>query len=278
MYKINPYLLYNTKDNHNIIQTKENSLILNSQPLIDFLKFLEVNNIDIISMNEIKNFFDNEEEFSEKIVDFLCKNEIFKENIQKKISFESINIISNENIGHIFSKFLKVKNSYTVQELLNKKKILEDDCLTLIILNPFNLNHLKEILEVIRNYENLICKVVFPYNNSIYISNYYSKKWNNPCPICFISSLEAQLRGNINGDLTWNFQMIMDLIYEEKLEFEYDGLLEEKDYIPVINILLRDMLNNKLSSNIDKVYKISLRDYFIDTDIAYYWEVCDCYE
>lgn len=280
MYNITPYLLYSTKESYNIVQTKENSLVINSQPLIEFLEFLEEEQLSSITKNEIKAFFNDDEKFTEKIVNFLCENEIFRQNIEKKLSLESINVISNEEIDlkNFLGNLLKVKNFYTVQELVNERKIVEDSSLILIILNPFNLSNLKEVLKVLADHENLIYKVIFPYNNSIYISNYYSKAWNNPCPICFISSLEAQLRGNINGDISWNFQMIMDLIYEEKLDFEYNGLLEEQDYVPAINILLKDMLNANIASNIDKVYKISLADYFIDSDIAYYWEMCDCYE
>lgn len=281
MYDINPYLLYSInkeKEKYHILQTKSNSIIIKSNPLISFLSFLEENEISCISKFEIYNFFEENIEFSDRVISFLCDNDIFKTRAKKELDFSNIAIYSNDKKNDVEYLFRKVFEEMIVLNSIEDVKTLKNIGILFILFNPFNLKKLKEVVEKLKEYDNLVYKVIFPYNNSIYISNYYSKKWNNPCPLCFFDSLEAQLRGNINSDLNLNFQMVIDLIYKENTEFEYEGLISERDYLPLMNIILRDITNEKIELNIDKVYEISLKDYRINNDIAYYWEMCDCYE
>ncbi|MFJ5789615.1 McbB family protein [Lysinibacillus sp. NPDC093197] len=281
MYEINPYLLYSInkeKEKQHIVQTKSNSMIIKSNPLISFLSFLEENELSCISKFEIYNFFEENKEFSDRVISFLCDNDIFKTKVKKDLDFSNIAIYSNDKKNEVEYLFRMVFDEMIVLNTLEDEKKLNEIGILFILFNPFNLKNLKGVVEKLKEYENLVYKVIFPYNNSIYISNYYSKKWNNPCPLCFFDSLEAQLRGNINGYNNPNFQMMIDLIYKENIEFEYDGLISERDYLPLMNIILRDITNEKIELKIDKVYRISLKDYYVNTDFSYYWEMCDCYE
>lgn len=273
-YNIKPYLYYKTQDGHFMLQNKVNSLAVNNRHLIEFLTYLEKEDINKISENQIHEFFDNNNSFANKVTAFLENNDIIMADSKKEINFSMMKLLEYGN-----NNLLKtVEEHVEGATVINNINMIKDDDLLIVLINPFSLENLKSITDSLSSFNDLVYKIIFPYNNSIYISNYHSRKWNNPCPKCFFYALESQLRGSISGDLSFNFQTMVDLFYTHNVEYKYEGLLERSDFIPVTNILLRDSLKINMDSDIDDVYRINLSNYDVTKDTNYYWEMCDCYE
>lgn len=277
-YQVNPYLIYELKkEQTTIIQTKESSFATKNSFLINFLNFLEENSIDLISYTDMKSIFNDEKSLQESI-DFLVNNKIFSFYKERHLSNKKeILIFSNNtdfvNLATMFWENLKIKSLNELEEQCYDNRII------IICLNSFNLSELKKLAKKCKEHPSNIYKFIFPYNHSIYISNYYSEEWGNPCPLCFFYSIEAQLRGSQTGVDNLNFQVMVDLFYRESGNFEYDGLLDKEDWISVINELNKEFkLPETMSNKIDDVLKIDLSSYSLSYDTCYHWEMCDCYE
>lgn len=144
-------------------------------------------------------------------------------------------------------------------------------------MNPFNLKEYISINQKMSSFNNIIVKNIFYYNNKIYLTNFYKKSWRNPCPLCFFSNLESHLKGLTNIK-QYNFQTLLDIIYEKNPNFSVEAKLERYDYIPVINAIQMEFVSENKNREIDKVKSISLENYNVRYDYAYHSRGCDCYE
>lgn len=278
-YVVNPYLIYELEDeNTTIIQTKDNSFATKNEVLVNFLRYMEENKIGNITFNDFMVIF-KEENIANESIKFLMDSSIIKE--------ENSTYLSSINDIVIFSNSSKVlelsrdiwKEDHEIRSLDEFKDQNYEDKLIIVCLDPFSLQKLKEIVSFINKDSTNVYKFVFAYNHSLYLSNYYSPRWGNPCPLCFFYSIESQLRGSQSGKNNLNFQVMVDLFYNEKGFFQYDGLLNKSDWLPVINQLHKEKKMSKANySIIDDVLKIDLNDFSLSYDTCYFWEMCDCYE
>lgn len=278
-YLIKPFLIYNLPNKKTtIIQTRESSFATKDVQLINFLKYLEEYNISEITNVELTTITKNEE-ITSQVISFLLENNIAAISKDIKTSFREIFVYSND------ISFIQGINFFTENDILTNQD-LEDfgstgkqESLIILALNPFSIKELKKLVNNIPENSTNIYKIIFPYNNALYISNYYSPEWGNPCPLCFFYSLEAQLRGSQTGKEFLNFQLMVDLFYKEKSNFIYEGLLEKKDWLPVLNFLYHDLSNkDTLFEKIDDVTEIDFTSHSVTHDTSYHWEMCDCYE
>lgn len=279
-YIINPYLIYETKK-QTIIQTREKSLASKNTSLIRFLKYLEEKNIEEFDEKDLKNIFSSEDNLNNS-VDFLLNVGIIERKTKKYIDNNNrINILTNDKeLISLINLFWKKRN-ITITNITELDRLNKNSALNIICLNSFNLKILKKIVKKTREVNNRsIYKIIFPYNHSIYISNYYSPSWGNPCPLCYFYSIESYLRGQQIDKRNLNFQTMVDLLYREQGAYEYDGLLQREDWIPILHYMNKEFKkrNEKILMETDDTLKIELSDYSINQDTCYYWEMCDCYE
>ncbi|EJH6411503.1 McbB family protein, partial [Enterococcus faecalis] len=134
-----------------------------------------------------------------------------------------------------------------------------------------------EIIVNIAKEKNVVVKIIFSYNHHIYFSNFYKREWYNPCPICFFSELESQLRGEITSD-TANFQTIIDLLYTKSQNFAIEYPLQKDDYFTIVYTIMRNLDSDLMKCDLDEVLSIDLNNHLVTKDIAYHWGYCDCYE
>lgn len=277
MYKFKPFLLYHLKEDNYVIQNGEATVIITNNKLVDFLKYLEEEKTLECTDEIFEEYFDDQ---APAAIEFLKHNHIISDNqtLPNNIKFENKFLISNDNT---FKDYFNITfsgyefNYMNVDECLNYS--FKENDLIIIFLNPFNLNEYRNLCDIVKETKAII-KMIFYYNHSLYITQYYKQSWYNPCPKCFYYSLETQLRGDINKG-SFNFQTLVDLIYKQKPMFKLEANLLPKDFVIIMYILTKDFNNpSNLVNNINKVYEIDLLTMKINEDNCYHWEVCDCYE
>lgn len=275
MYTIKPFLIHRL-DEGCVLQTGTNTVMIKNEELFAFLENIEINKIKEIQKEEIKDVFDVSHQV---VIEFLLNNEIIIQEKEKNMQYNKVHLFSN---NQLFSETFKsaavgIFDSIEIKDINSDLKNVKENDLCLLFLNPFNLKKYIELVDKL-TIENVIIKTVFFYNHSLYISNYHKQEWNNPCPKCFYYSLETQLRGTINSN-NINFQIIIDMIYEQSETFEVQANLNTSDFLEILNILLSDFKYNKNPNQyINKVYEIDLKDGRVNQDFSYHWELCDCYE
>ena len=83
----------------------------------------------------------------------------------------------------------------------------------------------------------------------------------------------------ISPNGSFNFQTLIDLLYSNEVKFNIEAKLNPVDLISTMNILLRDLRNTgNINNIINNVYEIGLNLNELNEDVAYHWEMCDCYE
>lgn len=276
MYKIIPFIWYDLSENKTFFQTKESSVVITDEKLICMLKELEVSELTELDEKIIMGFF--EKEITKDIIIFLEENKIIKEFQDKKSDFKNIILHSNDSE---FSDLFKFTFSdeyliYMVDSLNSLKNIKLTNELLVVFFNPFKFKEYEDIVKFAQE-SNITIKIIFSYNHHIYITNFYKKEWFNPCPICFFSELESQLRGEITNNTT-NFQTMIDLLYSKSEKFHVEYPLVKKDYFTSMYVLMRNMNSNLEYCDLNEVLSINLRDNCINKDISYHWGYCDCYE
>ena len=276
MYKIIPFIWYDLNEKETFFQTKESSVIITNNFLISMLKKLE--SLEVVELEEtmLLEYFNNES--LENVIRFLKENRLIKEKENMELNFNNIILYTNDSeFSELFRyTFAEEYSIIIVNSLTELKKFKFNDELLFCFLNPFKFQEYEEIVEIGNN-ENTILKIIFSYNHHAYISNYYKKDWMNPCPRCFFSELESQIRGEITNNTT-NFQTIIDILYSKSENFSVEYPLTKKDYISIIYVLMRNMNSNLEHCDIDEVLSINLKDNSISKDIAYHWGYYDCYE
>lgn len=276
LYKIIPFIWHDINEEDTFFQTKNASVVIKNKQLIYMLKELEEKEIVEINEDIFLNYF--KKEHVKKVILFLENNKLIKKSISKNIKFEKIILFCNDSdfselFNYAYSKDFKVK---VENSLLGVKENILDNCLLIVFLNPFHWKKYEEITELAKK-TNVIVKMIFSYNHHTYLSNFYKNEWMNPCPMCFFSELESQLRGEVTEN-SLNFQTIIDLLYSKSEKFNIEYPLDRKNYIAIIYTLMKNLNPNLENCDLDEVLSINLTDCSINKDIAYHWGYCDCYE
>lgn len=276
MYKIQPYIWNDIKDEQTIFQTKNSTVIITNSNLRNFLINIEKNNILEVNEQMFDEAFGKEEKL--RVIDFLLQQKILKKEEQRDPHINRVIFLSND------SKFIEsVKyNLEGIYELLVityekfKEFQFKNTDFLIVFLNPFELKIMENLVDISKK-RNVLCKFIFSYNNKIYFANYYKRSWYNPCPLCFFGAIESQIRGEDN-DNNINFQTIIDLLYAKNILFKSELPLDKLTYLQIIYILSSYMGEIPENYKLDEVLELNLSNYSVRRDIAYHWGYCDCYE
>lgn len=274
MYRIQPFIWQKLLNDQTVFQTQSSTVIIQNKELSNYLIALEKNNKLEITSQEIEDFWGSK---TNEIIDFLTNQKLLVPEVEQEIYLKKILVLSNDekfidsmnyNIHGLY-KIIMVNQKELETYTTNKTDIL------IVFLNPFKLDYLLEIYKIARE-KDIICKFIFSYNNKIYFSNYHKKTWYNPCPLCFFYSIESELRGEENGEIS--FQTIIDLFYAQNIRFEINLPLSQTAYLHIIYLLTKYLTNISDKYLIDEVAELDLQDNTIRKDTAYHWGYCDCYE
>ncbi len=179
-------------------------------------------------------------------------------------------------------KFDKVE---ILEELKGKK--LNDNDLLVVFMNKYDKNFMKKLYKLIKKY-NCLTLISYSYNNNVYIDNLYKYSWKNPCHFCNIGNIEAKLRVNSSGEMS--YQSMIDMLYEEDSSFSVESIFGSIESVNIIcsilnrldNLIFRSQgytyLNHEKLNEVNNSILIDLSTKKISEDISIHWELCDCYE
>lgn len=278
-YKVYPFILNTLVEKQTIIQNVKGIVILKNRQMVDLFDYLDVNNIDVISDEIISHFF---YENSDEAIQFMLKHNLIYRERKIKINFKKVNFYTNcrkikECLNLNLSGYPAVTGTVNDFDL----DVLEFDYeqmignLNVFILNPFNYKKFVYLVNKLKD-KDVMFQIVFYYNRGFYFSNYFKKEWNTPCPICFFSKIESELRAEAMAGID-SFQTVMDLIYYRKEYFENKIELENHMIVPMIYMIIKQIRSGD-EQLIKFVNYININTYSVKTDIATYWELCECNE
>lgn len=278
-YQIVPFLLMKY-ENFSVLQNYNNIMIIKDNNMIEFLSYIDVNNIFSISQEEIVNFFRIEQ--SSEIIRDLIDNNIIIEIKKKDLNFSKFIICSNDmkfiesmkfNTSDITysSDYIFLSDKYDVESICFDK-----DNIYFFFLNKFNYKYFSNLVGRLQK-ENVICKIAFFYNSRIYISNYYRKNWYSPCPICYFSHIKAMVNGHSKINASVSYQTILELIYDIDDNYGIEYSFKNHEILKIVNVFLEDMVAFP-NVNENEVISIDVKRNLIEYDNAVHWELCDCYE
>ncbi len=271
-WNIEPYIWIKNSDK-TIIQTRKNTVFITSEALANFLIKIEQEGLICLDTDIIEKSIEN----PDQAVTFLLENGIITKNITPIINEKKeIRYISNDKFFCKHLKLMQTDNFIEMDEIKNLSidELSQFDGLTIFFLNPFSQELLERLTEKIK-LSNITAQCIFTYNNKVYFSNIYKKDWYNPCPLCFFSELEAQLR-NGAGDNNMSFQTLLDIFYEKEGCFTSKLPLNSQDYYMIIANIIKRTCSSRINVNV--VFELDLNDYSTKEDVAYHWGYCDCYE
>jgi McbB family protein len=275
MFSIKPYFIYDIETG-TVLQNGISTVIINNAHLVEFLKNVESKKQRVISPEEIKSTFG---EAFQKVLDFLLDNSIIQKQNVPALKYEKIILLhNNQAFATLFKNIITpTYSNFETINISDSFDINKNDTLYVFFMNPFSI---KEYISICDHFEqnDVVYKTCFFYNHSLYVSNFHKHSWYNPCPKCFFYSLEAHLRGGRFSD-SINFQTLIDIIYEQTERFPIQADLTPLNYIAVIKLMSEQMLCSKDFNKIyNQVFEYQICDSKLNTDYAYYWEICDCYE
>ena len=95
MYKIQPYIWNDIKDEQTIFQTKNSTVIITNSNLRNFLINIEKNNILEVSEQMFDEAFGKEEKL--RVIDFLLQQKILKKEEQRDPHINRVIFLSNDS-------------------------------------------------------------------------------------------------------------------------------------------------------------------------------------
>ncbi|MHA6973780.1 McbB family protein [Levilactobacillus brevis] len=278
-YEINTFFIEDIDDVHAYLMNTKTIINLSDKSLISMLHWIDENKISEIDDRKIAYFMNEKKKQS---IEFLVSEHVLLEPAKEK-KFSNIVYVTNDPvIGEMLNYVLfgsenrgQKSQVTTVNDLdeFFSKKHTSDNCQLFFILNPFTVGGLDSITKFAQ--KNIVSvRVAFFYNFKFYITNVYSPNLLSPCPMCFFYNLESSLRvtDRVNDSIT--FQNIVDLIYNQTAKFTSEATFTRKQLLSFISLIIR--LSEEQSYG--DVYELDYDSTRVVTDIAYHWELCDCYE
>jgi McbB family protein len=276
-YKIYPFLLHNFEDNQLVVQNMKNIVLLHHKDMIEF--FYELDKYSYQSLNTVllSKYFGKK---TNDALQFLIDNQLIFEEKNHSLIYKTVNIFSNDECINKSLKFNlegseKKINFFQVDiyDMLKLDYSNKSEDLNIFILNPFNYKEIVELTSYLKKV-NLMFQMIFYYNNYFYISNYYKEEWMNPCPCCFFSKIESELRAESQMGIN-TFQTIMDLIYKREPMFQTEAILQPCNILPLINII-KKQISSFDESLLKLVNSLDINTSRVTVDVAMHWELCDC--
>ncbi len=217
MYKVNPFIWHDLSEKETFFQTKLSSIIITNKNLVRMLKDLEKNEVINFEESLLSNYFRSN--MINNVLVFLEENKLIKKLDIENNKVNEVLVYTDDSefselFDYVFSEKFTISHQSSISHLESKNM---DGKLLIVFLKAFNFKEYENIVNIAKE-KNVVIKIIFSYNHHIYFSNFYKREWYNPCPICFFSELESQLRGEITSD-TANFQTIIDLLYTKSQNF-----------------------------------------------------------
>ncbi|HHD1613185.1 TPA: McbB family protein [Enterococcus faecalis] len=276
MYKVNPFIWHDLSEKETFFQTKLSSIIITNKNLVRMLKYLEKNEVINFEESLLSNYFRSN--MINNVLVFLEENKLIKKLDIENNKVNEVLVYTDDSefselFDYVFSEKFTISHQSSISHLESKNM---DGKLLIVFLKAFNFKEYENIVNIAKE-KNVVIKIIFSYNHHIYFSNFYKREWYNPCPICFFSELESQLRGEITSD-TANFQTIIDLLYTKSQNFAIEYPLQKDDYFTIVYTIMRNLDSDLMKCDLDEVLSIDLNNHLVSKDIAYHWGYCDCYE
>lgn len=277
-YKVTKFFIEKINDKQFYIMNYKSLSNIDDENLIRLLCWIDKSEINEISFEKIRHFMKGK---TEKAISFLMEqgilceinNRVYMKFIyatNDDVIYETVkfNLLENEDDG-VALKF----NKYTSLERKLKKIRTDSETLLFIILNPFRIDELSKITRLSKDSRRNI-RIIFFYNFRFYVTNVYSIELVSPCPMCFFYNLEASLRATNRFEETITFQNIVDMIYSRNAKFTSTAKFNRKQLLDLV-AFLKEV---QTASTYNDVYELNYETGEVTSDIAYHWELCDCYE
>lgn len=279
-YSVEQFILYEI-DDYVAIQNSHNFVVLNDKKMIELFRVLDSENRNVIDDKYLKSFFSDN---YTKYVDFMLVHQLIRKNsiiynVSEIVCLTNSKGIS-DSIAYNSLGYRQLIRSILFDSTINLDNSLEQlikqhgkDTLYMVVLNPFDYIHFKSICNKLWN-SNCYFGFVIAYNSSYYITNICKKEWHNPCPQCFFMQLEAGLRAYQQNSSEITFQTIIDLIYNNKMEY-YPELPVNNYNVLSLTFNLLDLLNADVNILSKRIVEIKNNNVYYDQ--ATHCELCECF-
>ncbi|GGK07476.1 hypothetical protein GCM10007063_32490 [Lentibacillus kapialis] len=286
-FKVNKFI-FHEKPNELILQNASGVVRIKENRLISLIKEWEKGLVTQVKANDIFKIFEND---TFELINFLEEYGIIEDVEDHIINFNIQNIFLYSNdkaMNNLFNDFKNKGGNTTNVSLINEKEITEtkfkENDLFVIFLNPYNKRYAKKIRDIFKLNTTGKLLMTYVYGDAFYMDTIYCGDWQNPCHICHIENIEAQLRIKTTGNYT--YQNIIDSIYSEIESFD---LYYPVNYNQMITIFSK--IINWLSKFVELKHSevvfpeeyqqstmLDLKNMDTMKDYVFHWELCDCYE
>lgn len=277
-YHFFPYIINDFREQEIIVQNINNIVILKDKNIVKMFQEADKLGYETLDSELLDKYFGNDKK---EVVEYLIEKKLIYEEEEYKENVKRVNIYTNDDVIYE-SLIFNIENNLDVNISFKYRNIYElleedfdniDNSLNIIVLNPFNYKVYCMLVEKIMKYDSIF-QLIFYYNSKFYFSNYYRTVLKNPCPICFFSKIESELRAEAKIHLN-SYQIIIDLIYRKKSMFETYLKMKRNIALPIIN-LVNNQINNIGNNSFKNVNSLDIKTGKIETDIAIHWELCEC--
>ncbi|WCF09053.1 McbB family protein [Paenibacillus thiaminolyticus] len=283
-YNINNFVCHEL-DETLIVMHNKGIVKINETRLKGLIKSWDVSNQKKIIEEDLEITFKNDYKAA---LEFLLDNFILEEESEVNYALDSIVFASNNKC---FSDFVKMS---MFEEISIPKKIktinltddfsVENNCLYVFFLNPYNKKFAAKIRDLIKMQKNSILLMSYMYNSNFYMDSFYFPHLHNPCHLCHIGHIESQLRVKTIEGIS--YQQIIDSIYLEDSDFSLHTPLTKRNLLNIVTLI-----SNKLEKYIfleqgllvfpeelHECLMLDLQTNNVHMDYSLHWELCDCYE
>ncbi|MCA1063902.1 McbB family protein [Rossellomorea sp. AcN35-11] len=286
-YKINKFV-YHEHPTGIIVQNARGITKITENRLVKLVKQWESTQQQHLTNEEVYSVFKEE---TDELLSFLQLYNIISEDKASLFNFSISNTYFYTNHHEMKKKFLAYKEAHqgdmkieAIDDELLKSKPFGNEDLVVVFLNPYNKKFAKEIRDIFQINKKAKLLMTYTYNDAFYMDSLYSYNWGNPCHICHIENIEAQLRINTTGNNT--YQNIIDSLYSELETFNVSFPLNYGQLITIYSKIINfiDKIVRLENSNIvfpeeyHQSLVLDLNNFAEMKDIAFHWELCDCYE
>ncbi|EFM29959.1 hypothetical protein HMPREF9352_0552 [Streptococcus gallolyticus subsp. gallolyticus TX20005] len=266
-----------------LVQNCKGLNMIKNKKLIEFFKILDADNKLCVNKKFLDDFFEEE---SNEVTRYLLDNELVYLEPEKTI-FSKIKLFLNNKVIFESLEYNKIGSKKEIEATLLENSlemtnILESEInntdsntLFIVVLTPFDYCEFLKLNNLLSE-GNKMFAFVISYNSSFYITNIHMKKWFNPCPKCFFSQLEASLRAYNKRTTSITFQTIVDLLYNNKINYNPTLPVNRRLVLPLILEILK-IESCDINDTASRIVKINDEDGII-YDQAIHWELCNCFE
>lgn len=283
-YVVPQFVILNNNSDSAIIQNKNGISQLTHKTIIAFFNKLDELHKNKFEEKFVEDFFG----FSQykPILKFLLDTQLIEEKERFNPNFNQTVVFTNsKKIYSLMSKVIpkekedlkfNLVNVFQSEKFISKINELSDDVLIVIMFSPLDLNEYTWTCDYLRKREMMYC-TASPYDSKFYFSNIYKYSWKNACPKCFISELISSLRSTGKFYSIPTFQTVIDIIYNEDVEFQIYDFNNLNMNLEILKALLElsDSKQIEFFSSTHREIDLTGMSKF---DQCVHWELCNCLE